>query len=288
MASFHAVMEPSQLNMLKSIRATIKTITSDRYGMAQIAQQHHLNGTFKQLCNKNMLAEVLFPGTSKEVLEGLPQNLKEVLEWGELDLDLNKISKNASDVMQSIKSKGRAQGDIMDENTETVLLPQIGQEALAKGIIEAVRKLSRRVSQMSAKISQAIASPTAPQATLDQLDDFVLDNLLGAGNQRVGVQPEFLGEDWTKLIRNDIVRYLRNEKLAVLNKDGGVIVDGKAATGSSVHGAHLTRMCWIESDESLASNYAALAELIKQLHALPFELNCKCTPYLRFYIIQLC
>ena len=165
----------------------------------------------------------------------------------------------------------------MDETTETVLLPQIGQEALSKGIIEAVRKLSRRVSQMSARISQAVASPTAPQAQLDQLDDEVVASLFS--EQQVGVQREFLGEEWTRLIRNDIVRYLRNEKMSVLNRDGAVMVDGRGASNSVV-AANLTRMCWIEPSKTLSESYAALSELITQVHALPFELNCKCTKYL--------
>jgi len=270
------VMDPNLLRMLKSIRATIKTITTERSGLNQISQNHHLNGTFKQLCNKSLFAEMLFPGTSAEILENLPKNLKEILEWDEMQLDLTKIAKNATEVLQNIKNKGKAQGDIMDEVTENVLLPQIGQEALSKGIIEAVRKLSRRVSQMSAKISQAIALPTAPQAELDQLDEDVVSGLFG--DVKVGVQREFLGEEWTYLIRNDIVRYMRNEKMSVLNPDGAVKVEGK---GSSVVPAHLTRMCWIEPSKTLTESYAALAELITQVHALPFELNCKfsCTFY---------
>ena len=266
------IMDPNLLRMLKSVRSTIKTITTERSGLNQISQSHHLNGTFKQLCNRNVFAEMLFPGTSAEVLEGLPKNLKEILEWEELQLDLTKIAKNAADVLESIKTKGKSQGDVMDEATETVLMPQIGQEALSKGIIEAVRKLSRRVSQMSARISQSIASATAPQATLDLLDDDVVADLFG--EQQVGVQREFLGEEWTRLIRNDITRYLRNEKMSVLNRDGAVMVDGRGALNSVV-AANLTRMCWIEPSAALTESYAALAELISQIHALPFELNCK-------------
>ena len=269
-SSSQEVMDPNLLRMLKSIRATIKTITTERSGLNQISQNHHLNGTFKQLCNKSLFAEMLFPGTSAEILENLPKNLKEILEWEELQLDLTKIAKSATEVLQNIKNKGKAQGDIMDEVTENVLLPQIGQEALSKGVIEAVRKLSRRVSQMSAKISQSVALPTAPQAQLDQLDEDAVSGLFG--DVKVGVQREFLGDEWTPLIRNDIVRYMRNEKMSVLNPDGAVEVEGK---GSSVVPAHLTRMCWIEPSKTLSENYAALAELITQVHALPYELNCK-------------
>lgn len=285
------MMEPNHLRMIKSVRSTIKTITTERGGLLQISQNHHLNGTFKQLCNRAMFAEVLFPGTSAEVLEGLPKDLKEVLQWTELKLDLTKIAKNAAEVLENIKKKGRAQGDTMDETTENVLLPQIGQEALAKGtsrsslsmfpftvvttvivldragIIEAVRKLSRKVSQMSAKINQNIASPTAPQATQDQLDDECVGQLFG--EVKVGVQREFFGDDWTRVLRNDILRYVRNEKMTVLNRDGGV------NSGSAVVPANLARMCWIEPSATLTEQYAGLAEVISQLHALPYELNCK-------------
>jgi hypothetical protein len=132
-ASKSELMEPNHLRMIKSVRATIKTITTERGGLMQISQNHHLNGTFKQLCNKGMFAEVLFPGTSADVLAGLPKDLKEILEWSDLELDLTKIAKNAAEVLENIKKKGKTQGDVMDETTENVLLPQIGQEALAKG-----------------------------------------------------------------------------------------------------------------------------------------------------------
>jgi hypothetical protein len=135
------------------------------------------------------------------------------------------------------------------------------------GIIEAVRKLSRRASQMSARISQNIASSSAPQAAQDQLDDSVLGELFS--DRKVGVQREFFGEEWTKVIRSDITRYLRNERISVLNKDGGVTTVGAVAA------ANLTRMCWVEPSAALTEQYAALAEVISQLHALPYELNRK-------------
>jgi hypothetical protein len=283
-----AALAPNQLKMMKSLRATIKTITKERGGLAEVSREHHLNGSFKQLCHKNLFTELLFPGTTTEVLEGLPKDLREVLQWEDLELDLEKISKNATDVLESIKNKGRSSGDVMDETTETVLLPQIGQEAMAKGIIEAVRRLSRRVSQMSAKISQAFASPTGSQAELDQLDDEVLGALVG--RCRVGVQDEYLGEHWARLIRQDIHRYIANEKLTVLNRDGGVSVAGSgsglgssgagagaggAGVGAASSSSSHARMCWIEPSAALADQYAAIAELIEKMHALPFELNRK-------------
>ena len=153
------------------------------------------------------------------------------------------------------------------------------------GIIEAVRKLSRRVSQMSARISQNVASPTAPQASLDQVDDAVLGELFS--EKKVGIQREFLGEEWVNLIRKDIIRYMRNEKMSVLNKDGGVMVENRTKSGSSVVPANLARMCWVESTSTLTEQYAAFAELINQLHALPYELNCKFQLYIYIYIFTI-
>jgi hypothetical protein len=129
------------------------------------------------------------------------------------------------------------------------------------------------VSQMSARINQNIASVTAPQAALDQVDDECIGQLFG--DLKVGVQREFFGEDWTRVLRNDILRYTRNEKMTVLNKDGAVTVEGRTNSGSSVVAANLARMCWIEPSATLTTQYAGLAEIISQLHALPYELNCK-------------
>lgn len=122
---------------------------------------------------------------------------------------------------------------------------------------------------MNAIVNQNVASTSAPQATQDQLDDEVIQSLYT--ERKVGVQREYMGEEWTRLLRNDIIRYMRNEKMSVLNKDGGVTVEGQTA----VVPANLCRMCWVEPSSNLKEQYAALSEVIAQLHALPFELNCK-------------
>lgn len=269
------VMNSLQYQMLKSIRNTIKTIVSESNGILKIQRMHHLNGTFKKICNASMttnnteFADTIFPGTSKEVLLGLPKNLKEILEWNELELDLMKISNNATEVLENIKLKGKLQGDIMDEQSESILLPQIAQEALAKGIIEAVRALNRKVSQINAKISQPIASPTADEATWDQLETSLVSELFQQ-HQQVGIQYHFMGQEWTDLIRNDLNRFKTNEKMSLLTKEA-------ATTTTTTTDATVVRMTWLENTLHIQENYAALAEALKLIHALPYELNRKIT-----------
>lgn len=268
-ASSETQLQAQQRRMLKSLRETKRIISKPGLsGVKELRNSHHLNGTFKQLCEENAMVEILFPGTSPEVLQALPKNLKEVVFWDELELDFEKIARNAAEVLENIKVRGKRQGDIMDETTEEILLPQIAQEALAKGIIESVRKLSRKVSATSARISAAIASSESELAHLDQLDDSVIQAVESA--KSLGIQRDYMGEEWTSVIRDDMLRYIQHERLSLINVDGSVVTSSDKETEAKA------RMCWIEQSSEIQQSYPALAEVIRVLHALPYELNRKC------------
>lgn len=295
-------MDSKEYQILKSLKCTVGIITSERGGLSIIAREHCLNGTFKQLCNNKLFAELCFPGTSKVVLDELPKNLKEILEWKELKLDMTKIAKNAVQVLENIQIKGRRQGDIMDEATEKALIPQIAQEALAQGIIECVRSLSRKVSQISAKMTLNVASITSEKAQLDQLEEEVVHNLIIDFDKMYGVQCDYMGHEWAQLIRKDIIRFMEIEKMTLMSNNGTVVTKANISRTKLKKGpptsstdsdsiddiattSHQQKasMCWIESNNSMLSGkYPALLELVSQLHALPFELNCKFLLYLYF------
>jgi len=149
----------------------------------------------------------------------------------------------------------------MDQQTEDALIPHIALEALAKGIIEAVRALNRRVTAAKAKASQSVAlTPPAsapPVQEMAQLAPSAVSSLL-ASPQGWAVQNDFMGEEWVPLLRSDIQRFVESEKMS-------------AATPVCEHSA--ARMAWVHPDEALKERYPALAELLQQLHQLPFELN---------------
>lgn len=82
-----------------------------------IRQNHILGGTFHRLCDPTMMKELLFPGAPAAVLAELPANLREVLRWKELQLDVDKIVTSAAEVLDNSKRRGVAQGDVMDQKT---------------------------------------------------------------------------------------------------------------------------------------------------------------------------
>lgn len=268
MATF--AVDAVEYRMNASLKQTIKRITKDKSGLSDISREHYLQGTFIQLCKPDTMRELLFPGTPSEILRSLPKDLKEVLEWTDLQLDLDKISKNAAEVLNNIKIKGARQGNMMDDATEKVLLPQIAQEALSKGVIEAVRKLNVKVSGTVAKMARPIASPTDEKASRDQIEEDVIQQLL---NFRYAVQREYVGEDWWPVVQGDLLRYMSNEKMSTLNEKGEVIVKSNENAIEEV--STNCSMCWLENDENLKEFYPAIAELLDQIHALPYELNGK-------------
>ncbi len=265
-----------QLKMLKSVQKSIKLIVSSKSTFDEVIQSHYLNGTFKKLGDKKLLTGLLFPGASSEVLTTLPKDLREVLSWTDLELDLFKIAKNATDVLNSIQAKGAVRGDIMDPETESVLLPQIAQEALANGILEAVRNLNRKVSSTIAKLTLKEASPEDFQGDLDQLDNQVVKDLFST--EQLGVQTEFMGPEWADAILVDIERYCRDENLTAVDKLGCAVVEERVVQLSDDDdqpSAVLAPsfMSWVELGPALTSTYPALAELVQQMHKLPHELN---------------
>jgi hypothetical protein len=259
--------------MMKSVLESIKKITTEANGLKNITDIHQLNGTFRLMADKKKFQELVFPGTSPDVLRELPKDLVEILRWKELKdiLDYSKIAKNAAEVLINIKIKGAKQGDKMDEMTEKMLTPQIAQEALAKGIVETVRTLTRVISAVSAKFSDEFASTSAPEASYDQIDVNISETLLGV--QKFVAQPEFLGSEWSNLVARDLRRYVRVEKMSSLDSSGRPNISADAAVEEIMSESSGPQVAWIDESEYLSETYPALAEVLKQLHALPYELN---------------
>jgi hypothetical protein len=189
-----ATLDQTEMHMLQALRYTIKTMTQEA-GVKTISEGHSLNGAFKQLLDKKLMVQLLFPGTDAHTLSLLPKDLKEILEWRELSLDLMKIAKSGATVLRNIKASGARQGDVMDDATERGLIPQIAQEALGKGVIESVRGLNRSISKMNSKIHVPIASIETKEAGYDQLDDDAIIRLKEDSKHKFAVQYDFMGEE---------------------------------------------------------------------------------------------
>jgi len=265
-----------ELKMMQSLRSTITAITKEADGARRIAGSHFLDGSFRKLCHEASFSELLFPGLSTGLRNCMPKNLKEILEWDDLDIDLWTVARSASEVLENVKLKGTSRGDVMDAESEAVLLPQVAQEALANGILRAVRNLGRRVSHMNAKTSQPIASTSAPQAHQDQLEGILLEELLSA--RRIGLQRGYLGTDWSDLVRADVERFVREEdSMSAVDCNGGVMVVQREASpkSSASDSTPFGRIAWLDGSGEWNDSYPALSEAVTQLHALPFEINSK-------------
>jgi hypothetical protein len=267
-------MDATEYRMLVSLKETLKTLKKSDQGVEEILGKHFLKGSFIKLSSEKSFQEILFPGIGTDQTEkvhGLPRNLKQILEWDQIQLDENKLVKNAAEVLKNIKLKGNKEGSRMDEQTEMVLLPQIVQEALANQIIELVRAYHCKVNNAVAQLSQVIASSDGEEAQREQLLPPALKQL---SEKCSSIQKEFLGAHWSAAVSKDVIRFLEFEKMTPMDAFGNVIV--KDMDNSSIINAEPNiEMCWIEYDEHLIRYYPSLSVVIDQLYALPHELNAK-------------
>lgn len=267
-------VDPVELQMIVELKSLIKKILTGNF-CSEDMNKHMLHGMFKQLMNKETFAEILFPGASEAVQRDLPMNLKDLLSWDILFLDLSKIAEKAASIFNGIKSKGELRGDFMDSTTEAILIPQIVEEAMARDIVETVRNLSKRVSGLNAKVSLALAMPTEEEASWDQIG-LEVSGALGSSDYALGVQQDFLGDEWSSLVLDDVMRFAADEKMAEMSNGSSVLTapfnDVDCSSTEKPPDTSKSRMAWIEED-AIVESYPALGELLQQLHALPYEIN---------------
>lgn len=252
--------------MITELKSLIKRILTGNYGSEDM-NKHMLYGVFKQLMDKETFSEILFPGASKAVQRDLPMNLKDLLSWDILSLDLSKIANKAASIFNGIKSKGELRGDFMDRTTEAILIPQIVEEAMARDIVGTVRNLSKKVSGLNAKVSLALALPTEEEASWDQIG-LEVTTALGSYEFALGIQSEFLGSEWSSLVLEDVIRYVADEKMTEMGNGTSILISPNNDPYSSIDGdvrhgddVGLSRMAWIEQD-AITESYPALGMYI--------------------------
>ncbi len=239
-------LERRMFNVLKDLINKIKAKNLNMF--------HGFQGTFKKLLDYETFSHVLFPGMSKESLTGVPKDLTELLSWDKIKFDYKKICKNAAEVLENVKSKGRALGEIMDNESETVLIPQILHESFGREIVHTIHLLGKRISKLNAMYTASIASADAIESSYDQLDDTCINDLVNHG---ISVQAQYMTREWSKGILDDVQRFVTVERLSVSN--------------NHVNGVMIS---WIEQ-ERIQENYPCLHVLTEQLHCLPYEINKK-------------
>ena len=156
---------------MRELRRILSSTESD------LSKAHYLNGTFKKLLDKNYFSEILYPGVSLSIKQKLPSNLADLLKWEPVSIQLNdflpSIVKSTADIFEGVASQGKIRGDVMDMETEHVILPQVCQESLARSLLTVVRNLCKRANNVNAKLYLKHASPNDERASMDQLDDTI-------------------------------------------------------------------------------------------------------------------
>ncbi|KAK1933925.1 Small glutamine-rich tetratricopeptide repeat-containing protein 2 [Phytophthora citrophthora] len=237
------------------------------------------DGVFAKLLQEDEFQRLIYPGIPKEQLVHAPKNLQTLLEdpWYEQELLalMPNVQAKAASVLTNVKKRGAEQGDVMDLATERMLIPQVLQEAFGREVLAMVHRVNYQKHVKLANDSRLIADPNSDFATWDQLHDEFLDELLlgTSGVCGVAVTDEFMGEEWTQLLLNDVLRMANNGLLmsTVPTVDAKHVLSRQNTQTKTLPGANLR---FVEHQDCTAE-YPALAELIEKLHALSYEINKK-------------
>ncbi|GMF58498.1 unnamed protein product [Phytophthora fragariaefolia] len=239
------------------------------------------DGVFAKLLNEEEFQRLIYPGIPKEQLAHAPKNLQTLLEdpWYEQELlaIMPKVQSKAVSVLTNVKKRGAEQGEIMDPATERMLMPQVLQEAFGREVLAMVHRVNYQKHVKLANDARLIADPNSEFATWDQLDDKFLDELLVENSdvRGVAVMDEFMGEEWTQLLLNDVLRMAKSGLLMTTapNVDAKHVLSGQN-TGNQIETLPGAKLRFVEHKDC-AAEYPALAELIEKMHALPYEINKK-------------
>ena len=258
LAFSHISFSTTELQLLNCLRQLVKKVVNYDLKDPEYLNILQINPTFRKLMDTNLFADIVFPGTPTTVLKSLPKNLRDLLMWKDLAVDIQKIVHSANTILENVISKGSARGDFMDEETRHMLIPLIIQEAMARELISAVRDLGKVLSSVKAKTSLTIASATADEAGNDLLDSNAVSDLCNM-SKSISTCHNFLGTDMLLLLLDEVNRYISTEKMTSIMGDDNSI---------------LSKVAWIEPD-NVEVYYPVLSETIKQLHSLPYEINAK-------------
>jgi hypothetical protein len=186
-------------------------------------------------------------------------------------------------ILEGVRKKGAAKGEIMESSTESALCVQIAGESLARSVVATVRALNRRASAAFSELWAEEARPEgAAEGDLELLDEDVIADLFGS--RRICVQNEFLGGDWPSLVVSDLERFRRTQPMTAID----INVGPKAKTPTTYSSSSSSLIAWIDPPNSRESEkqgavssvldqFPALSEAVRCLHALPFACNGKLT-----------
>eukprot|EP01041_Mallomonas_annulata_P007390 gene7390-15087_t len=209
------ILTAEESEMMHAFQSIIRQISE---GELLVSEGDILQGTFKQLMTRSTFLDILYPGTPLSIRNTLPQNLKELIRWEVIAIEIRKeltsMSRSATKILEGVKSKGALRGEFMDDMERRVVVTQIAQETLARQLVNTVRSLGAKASAVHAQLTlepairpqppvtdPLAAADTAHNANVNvtetetdrmmqnQLDDDIVANLFtpcGVGGEELG------------------------------------------------------------------------------------------------------
>ena len=243
-----------------------------------------LDGVFKKMLEPKEFQALVYPGLRVAELQRLPTSLQEVLADPRYAKDVEQLvpvaKAKAKSVLDAVKVRAAAEGDVMDAATEASLYPAVFQEAFARALVSMVTSTAVAAQSLQVRTSSALASPFAAPALWEQLHAESLRGVMSAG---FAVQDAFCGPGWPELYVSDLQRMLskgrftrRSGQASASELRGWSIAYAYTSRVDSrdIVDVPLPALALLDAGE-LEKEYPALADLCQRLHALPFELNRK-------------
>jgi len=279
----------SESKLLKKMKELV-----NKHGKNQSANSGMIEKTFVALMNPKEFQRRIYPGL--EIPEGsnAPKNLKELLNdpryQQPLEEVMPKVLEKAETVLNNVKRKGAAVGDIMDLETEDMLKPQILMEAFAREITGVVNRTAASVAKQYAMLAAKIADPEDERATYDLIPESalanwnnieqgfcVIDNFINEVDDVYGDEVDENKIEWSKIVQNDLKRLYNNGTLKPYTFDNYGKPKEEPTNGKKKHNNETKMPCiaWLNSDEKIKNKYPALYEICESLQSLAFELNKK-------------
>jgi len=252
-------------------------------------RQKIIRGTLERLSDKDSLRETLFPGLTAELARnrGLPHTISEVLRWNgvgdRMRTSLVKMTAATRNVLDGVKARGKTQGQVMDQMTEHMLIPQIAQENFARSLVDTVGAVGKESSQ----IKKHALKPAYPEVLVEKqgdafdptsfnmLDASTLTNMQLKGFDQ---QASYLGNEWNSLIYADVERFCRDEEVVTLPKSAKDLIKVESADGEAKSedvSSDTAKMVWLQGRQDILSCYPALQEALETISCLPYEFNSK-------------
>ncbi len=273
--------------LLRRIRSMAKkrkaaSNVNEKRGSRQIGpKEAMIERTFEALMTKEGFQKRIYPGLRLPENFDAPQTLGELLEDSKYDTALESIMPEvvakAERVLKRAKEKAAKKGDIMPKDTEEILRPQILLEAFAREVVKVINKTSAQIMSHAATSMAAVASPADERAGWNQLSPQIVSAL--RRGEFFAAQREFLGDDWGDAILDDLQRLAASGRLQPTDFEGTpptLAAEKQRAPNSLLGAADDSQHTFaIVSKDECGEEYPALAELLEQLMALPFEYNKK-------------